>query len=79
MKKLITLIFIFVLIAACSSDDNANGGGNNGGGVSFDRSALLSNVADNIIVPSFQDLKAKLVNLEAARQVFDQNKTQENR
>jgi predicted lipoprotein len=56
MKKiLLVLSFIAVLIACSSSDDNNNSSENN-----YDKTALLTNWADNIIIPSFENYQSKL-------------------
>ncbi|OJJ15356.1 hypothetical protein BKI52_38735 [marine bacterium AO1-C] len=66
MKKYYSLLLVAVIcgLSACSSNDvavNDNG---------FDRSTLLVNIADNLIVPSFQDLKTKVATLETASNTF---------
>jgi len=66
MKKYCVLLLLALVcgLGACSSDDVAV---NDGG---FDRGTLLVNVADNLIIPSFQDLKAKVATLETASNTF---------
>lgn len=76
MKRIVYTLIIAVLVVACSSSDDNNGGGNNGD--SFDRTALLTNVADNIIIPAFQDLGTKLSALDVARGNFVNDQTQAN-
>ena len=51
MKKIIGLLLIGIIIA-CSTDDS-NGGGGEPDPVNFDRSAMLANWADNIIMPAY--------------------------
>lgn len=73
MKKFfLGLILVgFVLACSSSSDDEPTVNDN------FDRGALLTNVADNIIIPAFQDLQTKLSALDIARANFinDMNQT----
>ncbi len=77
IKKIIYALFIGLVIIACSSSDDNNGNnGNNGDG--FDRTALLTNYADNIIIPTFQDLDSKLSALDVARGNFVNTQTESN-
>ena len=67
MKRIITLFsFLLVVVGCSSSDDSANDDNN----TSFDQEALLTNLADNIILPSFQDFQNKLSQLDIARGTF---------
>ena len=79
MKRFFAFCSCVGLIWACSSDDNggvtsAPAEGENPSnpetGASFERSALLTNWADNIIVPSYEAFNADLVDLNTAFQVF---------
>ncbi|NRB58696.1 MAG: imelysin family protein [Winogradskyella sp.] len=74
-KNLITLLFSVVLMYGCTSSDN---GGNADNNDNFDRSALLSNYADNIILPSIADFQAKVSALDVARGNFINNINQNN-
>lgn len=56
MKKILLLISFVAVIVACSS----NGENNNPDENNYDRTALLTNWADNIIIPSYENYKAKL-------------------
>ena len=59
MKKILFIFSLIVLVAACSSNgDDDNTGGNN-----YDRKALLTNWADNIIIPSYVNYQTKLQTL----------------
>src|SRR4051812_21518691 len=55
-----------LLIAGCNKDD-----GNNT--VSFDRKAMLENYANNLIIPTYQNLKSKTDSLKAASDAFVAN------
>ncbi|MBL7472538.1 imelysin family protein [Robertkochia sediminum] len=56
-----------VLFTACSSSDNGNGGTPQD---QFDRQAMLTNWADNIIIPALADLESKLAVLDDAANSF---------
>ncbi|WP_205521188.1 imelysin family protein [Psychroflexus aurantiacus] len=58
------VIFMF----SCSSDDTSGGTDNQTD--NFDRSAMLVNWADNIIIPVYEDLNSKLEILAAEKEVF---------
>jgi hypothetical protein len=77
MKKYFIGLAIVSLIMACSSssDDSSSSGG---GDEAFDRGALLSNLADNIIIPAFQDLSTDLRTLTTNKDVFTATPNQEN-
>ena len=79
MKRFFAFCCCVGLICACSSDDNGGvnrtpaegeNPSNPETGASFERSALLTNWADNIIVPSYEAFNADLVDLNTAFQVF---------
>lgn len=64
MKRIfITIIVAAVLVAGCSSSDN-----NSTTEGTYDRTALMTSWADNIIIPSFTDYQAKasVLNTKAA-------------
>lgn len=73
MKKIFGLLAIALFIYACGDDDtptttdDGTGMGTTG---SFDRSAMLSNWADNIIVPGYQDFVSKVTTLESETAAF---------
>jgi len=73
-KKLLSIVFLSVLINACSSDRTDDP-------LSlvddFDRGSMLTNLSDNIIIPSYEDFAAKMTSMKNAGQTFtaspDQN------
>ena len=77
LKKVYILVVLAVLIIACSSSDD---GGSPEPETNFDRTALLTNWADNIIIPVYTDLVSKLTDLDAKKNDFiaspDLNKLQ---
>ncbi|GAA3621963.1 imelysin family protein [Flavivirga jejuensis] len=64
---LLTVITIFVIACGASSDDDPDSGNVTDG---FDRGALLTNLADNLIIPAFQDLNVKLTTLKTDKDAF---------
>ncbi|WP_115462385.1 imelysin family protein [Winogradskyella aurantiaca] len=76
MKKLSSILIMAILIVACSSSDEGYGGGNEN--PSFDQVVLLSNLADNLIIPSFNQLQTQLSAFDVARAGFINDRTQEN-
>lgn len=68
IKKAVLVLFTIALIIACSSDDSSDSNTNQNDG--FDRSAMLSNWADNIIIPVYEDLDAKLEAMVAQKDIF---------
>ncbi|WP_040279881.1 imelysin family protein [Psychroserpens damuponensis] len=66
IKKIILSVFTLAILVACSSDDSSSGATSDG----FDRQAMLTNWADNIIIPALQDLSGDLAMLTAAKDAF---------
>lgn len=73
-KKTIPFVLLAVLIYACSSDNTTDQGATD----NFNRGALLTNVADNIIIPAFQDFSDKLSTLKTSSETFTSNPTTTN-
>ena len=59
---------------ACSEGDDLDNSQND----SFDRGNLQTNLADNIIIPAYQDLNLKLELLVSSKDNFISNPNQEN-
>ena len=66
LKKIVSIVCIVLVIVACSSSDDSNGGNTD----NFDRTALLTNYADNIIVPALVDFQSKMSDLDTAKSNF---------
>lgn len=75
MKKILLVVLFLSVILACSSSDDSTNSDNN---ESFDQEALLTNLADNIIITSFKSFQSTLSQLDAARANFVNNRTQSN-
>ncbi|UII75149.1 imelysin family protein [Flagellimonas sp. HMM57] len=81
MKKYWYFLFaVPFLIWACSSDSNNDDGTavDDEVPVTFDRSAMLVNWADNIIVPAYQSFSAKLIVLEESYDSFVSDRSVDN-
>ncbi len=66
MKKIFLIFSICAVIVACSSSDNESSiDGNN-----YDRNVLLTNWADNIILPSYVNYQAKVQLLITSKDAF---------
>jgi len=72
IKYLIPLV-IFIFVYACSSDDNSSSGDDGPTNSSFDRTAILENWADNIIIPGYVDFQSRVATLQAATTAFIEN------
>lgn len=74
MKKTLLILSFIALIVACSS----NGGDDNTGGNNYDRTALLTNWADNIIIPSYVNYQTKVQILVTSTATFVATPTEAN-
>lgn len=74
MKKLVLFIAFLSFVVACSSSDNENVNSND----TFDRTALLTNWAENIIIPSYENYQSKVDVLVNSTNSFNANPTAEN-
>ena len=66
---LIILFFITLLSISCTENDN------NSSTDGYDRSSLLSNVVDNIMIPAHQNFDSQLELFESAVNSFDQDRS----
>lgn len=64
-KVLVLIAFVFIALACSSSDDGSGNTSDN-----FDRTTLLTNWADNIIVPIYDDLNTLLADLVVKKDAF---------
>ncbi len=72
MKKIISIISILLLLFACSKSDDTQQDNK------YDKTALLTNWADNIIVPSFVNYQSKVNDLVASSNTFTTSPTETN-
>ena len=74
MKKILLFLSFIIIIAACSSGNNDDSTGTN----DFDRTALLTHWADNIIIPSYTNYQSKVTVLNTATATFTSSPTETN-
>lgn len=76
MKKIlyITTTTIAILFIGCSSNESQINPITDG----YDRKSMLVNIADNIIIPSYNNLDNKILDLKTSTDIFSQNITTEN-
>lgn len=68
MKKILLAFCAVALVVACSSSDGGDTVDN--GSKNYDRTAILTNWADNIIIPAYDNYVAKLGTLSAKTTAF---------
>lgn len=73
MKKILVLICSITLLFSCGEKDSPEETSNN-----FDRTALLTNWADNIILPSYTNYQIKVNNLSISITNFNTTPTEAN-
>lgn len=75
MKSLFSILLTTILLVTCCSspDDTPEGNKDN-----FNRGALLTHVANNIIIPAYQDLDTRLSTLKSSKDAFISNTNQSN-
>lgn len=76
IRKTLLAFFTLSLVLGCSSSDEGESGGTQADG--FDRKAMLTNWADNIIIPAYQDLNAGLMDLSTQKEAFVNTPNQAN-
>ncbi len=75
MKKFFISIFIAtIFLSACSSSDDSGATSEDG----FDRKAMLENLADHIIIPSYQNFATDMTALKSATSNFMTTTNEEN-
>lgn len=63
--RFIAVVVLVLIIAACTSSDDSSGATDN-----FDRKAMLENIADNIIIPAYQNFSTDMTALKTATSNF---------
>jgi predicted lipoprotein len=74
MKKIVALFTLIIIAAGCSSSD----GNNTSNTANYDKNAVLTNWADNIIIPAYTAYDAALGTLQTAVSAFTQTPTEAN-
>tara|TARA_R110000751_G_scaffold105046_4_gene200927 strand:+ start:150688 stop:151815 length:1128 start_codon:yes stop_codon:yes gene_type:complete len=77
MKKLVYVFAIMLLIVACSESDDT-GSSSNATSDNYNRVAMQTNLADNIIIPRIQNLKSALQTLSDVNNTFTATPNQAN-
>jgi len=79
IRKVLSIAIITLVVFGCStkSDDDGGSSGNDTNDA-YNRGALLTNMADNIIIPAYQDLNTKLLTLAALKNDFLGTRSQSN-
>ena len=62
LKKIASICTLIALVVACSSSSSSGGGVTD----NYDRGVLLTNLTNNIIIPSLENLQSKQTTLQAA-------------
>lgn len=70
MKKYVFSVLILALVWACSSDAEGDASVDTSGTVSFERGPMLSNWADNIIIPSYEAFATSMEKLNTSFAAF---------
>lgn len=74
MKKIIALFGFIAVLIACSSNDNEGEVANN----NYDRTALLTNWSDHIIIPAYENYQSKINTLSTDATAFTATPTAAN-
>tara|TARA_B100000787_G_scaffold170248_1_gene165189 strand:- start:25292 stop:26407 length:1116 start_codon:yes stop_codon:yes gene_type:complete len=69
-KKIFTIVFLAVLVYACSSSNDPGEDDSIIFVDNFDRGLMLTNLADNIIIPSYEGFASKMTLMKNAGQTF---------
>ena len=77
-KRVIGILLIALVVLACSKSDDSNSGTGGGTNDNFNRTAMLTNIADNIIVPAYEDFSADVNGLVTAKDNFVATPNQSN-
>lgn len=70
----ITITTIAILFSGCSGNEGQINPTTDG----YDRKSMLVNIADNIIIPSYNNLDNKILDLKTSTDIFSQNTTSNN-
>jgi len=73
LRSFFNSLLVVLVLTGCQDDETTDGGGD-----SFDRSALLANTADNIIVPGYAALNVSAIELNSRATAFSGDVSEEN-
>jgi len=65
MKKILFVPALMMFLVSCDSDSGSESNGDN-----FDREAMLTHWADNIIIPAYENVSAELAEMKSATSTF---------
>lgn len=74
MKKIVSLLIMFALLVGCNSNNNNSDNTED----SYDKTALLTNWADNIIIPAYVNYQSKTQVLVESTNAFTASPTESN-
>ncbi len=74
-NKILVLFIAVCTLFSCDSSETTGGQTTNDG---FNRGAMLANIADNIIIPAYEDFGSKMTTLKTTGQTFTNNPNQVN-
>jgi len=74
IKRGILFVVVAILIIACGGESEGGGSSTDG----FDRGAMLVHLADDIIIPAFEDLETDLTDLVSVTEVFTETSNEAN-
>jgi len=78
MKRIFGILFFLALIWACTPDNEGEEPTVPGVEVTFERSTMLTNWADNIIIPSYEAFTTDVAALNTSFQLFKTNASEAN-
>ena len=78
MRRIFGILFFLALIWACTPDNEGEEPTVPGVEVTFERSTMLTNWSDNIIIPSYEAFTADVAALNASFQLFKTNASEAN-
>ncbi len=77
-NRVIGIVLVALVVLACSKSDDSNSGNGGGTNDTFNRAAMLTNIADNIIIPAYEDFSTDLNGLVTAKDNFVATPNQSN-
>ncbi|MCA1762285.1 MAG: hypothetical protein LC664_04750, partial [Flavobacteriales bacterium] len=72
-RSIFSLLLVALVLTGCQDDETTDDNGD-----SFDRNALLTNLADNLIIPGYADLNTASAELHVSATAFSEDVSEEN-